>query len=415
MKNINISKETLLLFLMIFFSLKIGCISYVSKFINIPWHIISIFISIYTFLSLKKSNKINILDLMILLFYITILISTIINKVSLTNYIKEIILFSSLYFVLKYGLNKNPKKFIKIYSNYLLFLIVINTIISIIIYPNSMFRDNNNPILFLGGDNTSIRLYITSVIFCFINNYVNKGKIEIPVLSLTTLLIFSVIRDIGGGKICFILLFLCILYLKYFPITYKKPMKLIIIINIVLFLIMVISNKLEIFKFIIVNILHRSLSLTDRTIIWNITIDKIIASPLIGYGMINGLSFQAMLPYITGINAHNTYLMILFEGGIFSFGIFLLILQITAKKFDKINHEKWIYIIPIGMLTLMIRAQIEGWDVIWIFMFCQLIYSYNIIENLVKSQKSPIKYNEIEYKNYGKRSKDNFVIKRGKV
>ena len=54
------------------------------------------------------------------------------------------------------------------------------------------------------------------------------------------------------------------------------------------------------------------------------------------------------------------------------------------KKFDSIKHNRWIYILPFTLLTIMIRAQIEGWDVTWLFILILLCYSYDKIEHLGK-------------------------------
>lgn len=382
MKNLKFSREGLFLFFMIFFAVKIGCISYVSSALNLLWYIGAILVCIYALVNILHNNMFNKLDFTIFLFYIFLLFTTILNKGDLSSYVKELISFMTTYYVIKYGLEKSPKKFINIFSNYLLFLLIINTLSSIIFYPNAMFRDNNNPIFFMGGDNTSVRLYIISILFCFMNKYIKLNKMTIPIVSLLNLFIFSMVRDLGGGKICCIIMLLCILYLIYGANIPRKIIKKFIVANVVLFCLLVILNKMNLFKFIIVDILHRNLSLTDRTIIWNITIEKIKSSPVIGYGMIDGLSFQAMLPYITGINAHNTYLMILFNGGIILFIIFVICMFIGQVKFDSIKHDRWIYMIPFTLLTLMIRAQIEGWDVIWLFILVFLCYSYSKIEQL---------------------------------
>lgn len=382
MKFSKISREKFKYFLLIFFSLKIGCLSYVSSTINLVWFCISILTFIYTFSVLIINKKINKFDMIVFLFYFILIFSTLINSGSINDLVKEVISFFSLYYVIRYGIEKNAKDFVNVFSKYIMFLTLTNTLSTIIYYPSSMFRDNNNPIFFCGGDNTAVRLYLIAILFYFMNCKLNKKKIKFPFLPLLNLLVFSIIRDLGGGKVCFMIMFLGILYLMKGTKMPKKVMKNIILVNILLFILLVITNKMEIFKFLIVNVLHRNLSLTDRTVIWDITINKIFNKPIIGYGMIDGLKFQSMLPYITGINAHNTYLMILFDGGIVLFSVFLLIMIFASVKFDKIKHDRWIYIMPITLLALMIRAQIEGWDVMWLIILAMLIYMYLKFENV---------------------------------
>lgn len=391
MKNIKISKESIVLFFMTFFALKIGCISYVSSVLNLFWYIGAVIVFLYAFSYILYSRKFNKLDFTMMIFYIFLLVSTLLNHGDLVSYVKELISFLTTYFVIKFGLEKSPKKFINIFSTYLSLLLVLNTLSTIIFYPDAMFRDNNNPIFFMGGDNTSVRLYIVAVLFSFMKKYIKNKKMVMPVASLLNLFVFSMVRDLGGGKICFIILLLCIGYLIYGANIPGKIMKKIIMVNALLFFILVIVNKMSLFKFIIVDILHRNLSLTDRTIIWDITIKKIMSKPVMGYGMIDGLTFQRMLPYIIGVNAHNTYLMILFDGGIVLFVIFIISMIVGQMKFDSVKHDRWIYMIPLTLLTLMIRAQIEGWDVIWLFILLFLCYSYDKIEQLGKKEIDEIK------------------------
>lgn len=387
----KISKESIVLFFMTFFALKVGCISYVSNILNLLWYIGAVIVFLYDFSYILYNRKFNKLDFTMIIFYIFLLVSTLLNHGDLVCYVKELISFLTTYFVIKFGLEKSPKKFINIFSTYLSLLLVLNTLSTIIFYPDAMFRDNNNPIFFMGGDNTSVRLYIIAVLFSFMKKYIKNKKMVMPVVSLLNLFVFSMIRDLGGGKICFIILLLCTGYLIYGVNIPRKIMRKIIMLNVLLFFILVIVNKMSLFKFIIVDILHRNLSLTDRTIIWDITIKKIMSKPVMGYGMIDGLAFQSMLPYIIGVNAHNTYLMILFDGGIVLFAIFIISMIIVQMKFDSVKHDRWIYMIPLTLLTIMIRAQIEGWDVVWLFILLFLCYSYNKIEQLGKEEIDEIK------------------------
>lgn len=382
MKEYKISKESIVMFFLIIFSLKIGCISYISNILNMGWYITSIIAISYCFFMLIMNKKYNLFDIIALSFYIFLFIITIIKNGSIEDITKELLAFFSLFFVMRVGLESNPKKYIGLMNLVLIIYTSINTLSAIVFYPNAMFVDNMNPIFFMGGDNTSVRLYVVAILFNVLQHYIKKGKLKMPIFSLINLLVFSCIRDLGGGKVCFLILFVCTLYLVYGTKIPKKTIKLIITFNIILFFVLVIANRMDIFKFLIVNVLHRDLSLTDRTIIWKITIEKIISNPVVGHGMIDGMTFQSYLPYLIGINAHNTYLMILFNGGSILFLIFILLFFITSLKFDKIKHDRWIYIIPIALFTLMIRAQIEGWDVIWIILLLELAYSYKKIEEI---------------------------------
>lgn len=187
------------------------------------------------------------------------------------------------------------------------------------------------------------------------------------------------------------LAFLGLVYLLIAERYPKNTALFIIGINVALFLCLVIFNKIDFLQNIIVNVLHRDMTLTDRTIIWGITIDKILANPLTGYGMIDGLAFQSMLPYIIGINAHNTYLMILFDGGILLFGLFISLLVVVATEFDSYAHPTISYVFSVGLFAQLVRAQIEGWDVQWILIYLSLMFLLPKIESSVTSYLDPDK------------------------
>lgn len=370
--------------LAIFIAFKPSFVSYYSGGINAVWYVGQIVGIGCTFFYLMK-KKPNIVDGLVGLFYLWLFLTTVIHKGAILDYGKEVLLFSSLYLTMRYGVEKNPIIFFSYVSGLLLFYTLVNTTTAIVSYPGSLFRDNQNPIFFLGGDNSSVSLYLASICFCAISKYQRNGKLSLPYIPLVNLLVFSVVRDLGGGKVVFGLALLGLAFLMLAKRLPKKTIHLILGINVVLFLCLVIFNRIDFLQDIIVNILNRDITLTDRTVIWGITIDKIIASPLTGYGMIDGLAFQSMLPYIIGVNAHNTYLMMLFDGGVVLFGVFAALLAVVASSFDSCRHPNFSYIFAVGLFAQMIRAQIEGWDVQWIFIYLSLMFLLPKIESSVTS------------------------------
>ena len=374
--------------LAIFVAFKPSFVSYFSGSLNAVWYAGQI-VGIGCIFCYLMKKKPNIVDVLVALFYIWLLLTTVIHKGAIPDYGKEVLLFSSLYLTMRYGVEKNPVTFFGCVSALLLFYTLVNTATAIVSYPGSLFRDNQNPIFFLGGDNSSVSLYLACICFCAISKYQRSGKLSLRLIPLVNLLIFSVVRDLGGGKVVFGLTLLGLAFLALAKRPPKKTALLILGINVALFLCLVIFNRIDFLQDIIVNVLNRDTTLTDRTVIWGITIDKIIASPLTGYGMIDGLVFQSMLPYIIGINAHNTYLMMLFDGGVALFGVFAALLVVVASSFDSRAHPTFAYVFAVGLFAQMIRAQIEGWDVQWIFIYLSLMFLLPKIESSVMGHLHP--------------------------
>ena len=83
------------------------------------------------------------------------------------------------------------------------------------------------------------------------------------------------------------------------------------------------------FSYIIVDLLHRSLTLTERTVIWNEAIEYIKMSPLFGYGIESGLTVAEK---IGASHTHNYYLYLFFTGGIVNFLIvFSMMISVSRK------------------------------------------------------------------------------------
>ena len=234
----------------------------------------------------------------------------------------------------------------------------LNTISSILVYPNALFYDQSDllsPLFFIGGDNTSIRIYILCILFNFLNYNFLQTNFKIIITNLANMLLFCLVRDLGTGKVCWLIIVFGIIYLMLKKTKIPRNIiYIILIVQIVLFVILVLISNIDIFSYFIINVLNRDLTLTDRTVIWKITIEKIIQKPLFGNGYVYGKDFQRMLPYIIGVNAHNTYLMIMF---------------------------------PLMLFVMMTRAQVEGGDINYIIFLVYMIYNYKNLERYTCSFK----------------------------
>lgn len=208
--------------LAIFIAFKPSFVSYYSGGINAVWYVGQIVGIGCTFFYLMK-KKPNIVDGLVGLFYLWLFLTTVIHKGAILDYGKEVLLFSSLYLTMRYGVEKNPVIFFSYVSGLLLFYTLVNTTTAIVSYPGSLFRDNQNPIFFLGGDNSSVSLYLASICFCAISKYQRNGKLSLPYIPLVNLLVFSVVRDLGGGKVVFGLALLGLAFLMLAKRLPKKP------------------------------------------------------------------------------------------------------------------------------------------------------------------------------------------------
>lgn len=107
----------------------------------------------------------------------------------------------------------------------------------------------------------------------------------------------------------------------------------------------------------------RTTTVSARFRIWSIAWDKILSSPIWGYGILN----EKQLSWLSSIAAgatttHNTFLDMWFRGGFLCFGLFCLVLLFVNRKLLTIS-KSWPYlynVCGIGFLAFFIIAQAEG-------------------------------------------------------
>ena len=345
----------------------ISYLTYVSQPIHMLYYFIQVSIILYGILHTIVYRKYDGMDLLVLLYIAVEGISTVINQGAFREWIMHVKTLLFLYAAFKWVFNWNPHTFAYILSRYSLLLTILNTFSAVISYPKGMFYyDAFSPAFLLGGDNTSTRIYILSILMCFLDGFYNykesKHNFRV-ILSLLNFLFYAFLRDIGNGKICALILLLAYLLFEVFDLGIpNKTMKKIVFGNYILFFVIVILQKIEFLSFLIVVILQRNLTITNRTIIWDITIEKIAENAVLGNGYISGAEFESLLPSIIGVNAHNTILMVCFTGGFVLSAIFLQMLYTAAKQYDKAIKQPKMWFVPACYLAMFLRAQVEGGD-----------------------------------------------------
>lgn len=388
-KKFKISKVDALIYISTFACFKIDILSYASKGFTFFYLLLELFCAIYFTLKILSQEKLQIIDIATVVYCSWGLISTIFNSISLDTWLRETIRMVAMIYALRWGLKHNPQCYIHTNAIYIGWLTIINTIVACIIAPNPLLYDNGvSPIFILGGDNTSVRIYILAVLFSLLAINNKRRQKYFAFLVWVSFVLFSWVRDLGTGKICvFILTIGSIVYILKKRSLPKNTLKIIGIVNVILFFILIVVNNISAFSYVIVKVLHRDLTLTARTVIWNITIKKIAESPILGNGYVTGKQFESMLPGIIGVNAHNTFLMMLYMGGIILLLMFVITYLSTQKVYDAQRHKELYNILPIAFMAMLVRSQVEGGDAAFLFFMCHFIYRISKQEQSVKFEK----------------------------
>lgn len=390
--GLKIKKTDLIILLVVLCTFEISYLSYISLAVKIFYLLCQSAIIAYGLLNIWAKRKYDGIDFLLLLYIALEFISTIANHEELKELILNTKTLLLLYVSFKWVFGLKPQIYLRLMSRYLLLITFLNTLSAIICYPRGLFYyDAFAPAFVIGADNTSTRIYIISIAFCFIDDVFSEAKTKkklsaFPMISLVNFVVYVFLRDIGNGKMCAIVFVLAYFVFQMLKVPMiSKPINKIILGNYILFFVMVVLNRLDIFSFIIVNVLHRDLTLTTRTTIWRISMDKIFEKPLFGNGYMSGEQFESMLPSIIGINAHNTILMVAFIGGLVLSVVFLLILINLTKLYDKRISDEKLWMLPVAFLALFLRSQVEGGDAVYLIAMAVLISSvaksYTMLNN----------------------------------
>lgn len=131
------------------------------------------------------------------------------------------------------------------------------------------------------------------------------------------------------GLFCFSIGGLVLLYC-----TWKKrnPFKIstVMLTEAAAFWAIVIARLMDMFSFLLVNILHKDVTLTFRTRIWDNALAAIQQNLLTGVGRLDAAQMEAILGY--GVShPHNRYLYVTLCFGIIGLALFLLIVYYANK------------------------------------------------------------------------------------
>jgi O-antigen ligase len=247
--------------------------------------------------------------------------------------------------------------------------------LSIILFPNGIIT-NVFPVWILGVDNAHIVPILLGLTVSIVYSYYTSEKMLPRTVVLLVLATLSVlIRKSATGVIG--LLSFYFIYMALIAIIKKvkvfKLLKYIYVLYIILFFCIVIFNLQNLFSWLVVDIMHKDITLSYRTYIWEYIIDLIKAKPFFGYGNI-----KSFIVYFLGwpheiSHAHNLALNIIYKGGLLSFSIIILNFLEFNKNLKKIKNEKIAYCIVSFIFSILIVSLTEVFNMDYLFLMFILV------------------------------------------
>jgi len=278
----------------------------------------------------KKPSKIF---LLILLFWILVALSTLINLGDYQELARAA--FSSLLLcsTLELGFATNKRKTLSAFALVWGALVAINALTMLVYYSpdplqRGMFRDGigDSNYYLLGQDNGTIFYSIPACILAMLYSIEKKSKISKKTLLFILFIGFAYITVFSGAGILSLVAVFIIGVLarsKSFCSAAAKNLtiKKILLITAIVFISIVLLRSSNILTDNIAHVLNKSSTFTGRTRLWDITTEHISKKPILGYGIQHRALRLAMIPYG---KAHNMILQILFNGGLAAFFVYLI-------------------------------------------------------------------------------------------
>lgn len=276
-------------------------------------------------------------------------------------------------------LKNNPKEVFRSMLNILTFYVTVNFVITLVmpggLYATDYFENN----YLLGYDNQNINFMLPTLILVLLKNECDKPCRGQVVFTFTVVLA-TAIRIWSGMTLVVVVVtaLFAIVIINGKGILAKKVFSgsifnflNLLILNIGAFVGLVFFQVQNYFAFFIEDVLHKSLTLTGRTVIWERTIDLIAKQPLFGYGK-EAYEFRAVKHGFfpdnpAGLHCHNRFLETMYMGGIVLTAIYGIILFYAAFCLQKIKHTKTAKILAFGLFIYMVGMLTEFYDYCLLF------------------------------------------------
>lgn len=312
------------------------------------------------FADIRKHMQ-NSFNILLLLLWAEMLVSTLLSEdASLHVYLVAAIpVFGPCFMVEEIALHNSMKGLKSMYL-YFSACVLINTA-TFFLYPNAMYANNRNLWVcwFLGEDNAGYAYYIIastiSMLYC---RYISKRITAVSLMVWLCSFISVFYRDIATGIVCQLLWAVLVICscMKWFK-RLLRP-RLAFYITTGGFFLLVISRKLLLDS--VTTVLHRNVTLSGRTVLWDIVWKRVLIKPFLGYGICDGYTFDRFARNNGLLHAHNCLLMLAFYGGLTAALLFCLLFLFACRKDRTRPYTDFDWCIAIGLIMISVRFLVEA-------------------------------------------------------
>ena len=327
-----------------------------------------------------KNHNLNKFIILYIIYFLITFISTILNDGNIPKMLVDFLQNIGIIMAIEIYSKKNCEKLFKVLTVMFYSITILNTL-SFILVPEGIVKTQimKEPIYFLGIDNRFSFNYLPGICVISIYDYLRKNKLSI----LTYLYMFITYVTFiyfwsAGALVAETLLIIYILFLKNkININPKKYLT----IDLIAFISLVFFRIQNLFSFLIVDVLHKDLTLSSRTFLWDKAIKIIKNNIFIGIGVQKS---EYMLNNISAYHSHSYFLNILVQSGVFGLISFLLCIFVSLKKLSQYENSNISKIISFTIFSMLIMLLVDTFDIT-----CNMILLLSIgyyVGNLTKGE-----------------------------
>lgn len=333
--------------------------------------ILRLLVFIFVLVMFVRYHSPNRLSVQVLLYFLVLFACTFIGKGNLITVVSTFINFYTLIILLDYDAQHDLKTCVCRLAIVFSVISYIN-FICIAIAPEGLFM---HTYYLLGGNynQMGVAMFIATFINLFYTKTWHTGYVNTLLTCITSLaspLIVGSMTSVLGLILLWIFACLKTTRIKRWFIYGLTIVYIIFQTSVVFFGNQIASTRFA--KFFVQNILHKSLTFSNRTNVWIYTKNMIAESWIYGYGT-HDKAWYLDTSRLTVSHAHNIFLQVLLDGGVVLMVPFLIILIITIVSLLKSNLPTK-YDLLFGLLVIFFMMMMEIYSIAMILFILFFIY-----------------------------------------
>lgn len=327
---------------------------------------------------------------LLMLAFVIEYIASIMNPLALPGaYLKSIIKNAGVLAFMDYQVRRNGCAFLKVYGMVLSILITIN-LATLILFPEGMYTSGAyTRCYFLGYDNTHISVQFPAMCALALTAAASGKDKNLLLFSVAVVILSTAITRSATSMVGVAVFVLGLMVLSFGKEQYRlrkllfpRPMFSFAVFGAIT--VGLVSGTLLLrLSGIIQTVFHKDATLSARTLLWTNSLVHILQRPLWGYGYESSDVVNKQLVNIAGQvgwgwSSHNTYLWILFTGGIVLFSVMVFIFWIFDRRVGRFSDQS-AQIIKLWVFVVLLMGLVES-HVDWL-LYTTLIVGYNLPRN----------------------------------